>query len=82
MGRRIWVLDTYAGQQICVGPLRVETFKQFLPAGEFGRRNFIGDMEVGVRKRSLVQLWTDGGMRTVAVASIWSKDPGKSASPW
>lgn len=88
VGRRIWVLDTYAGQVLTSGPFKVQSFKQFLPAGRFRRMRLDNKghgvlvEEVSERKRSLVQLWTDGGMRTVAVATIWTKDPGKSSTPW
>lgn len=88
MGRRVWVLDTYEGQVLTTGPHKVVSFKQFLPAGRFNRQRLDGSgknvmvTEVSERKRSLVQIWTDSGMRTVAVATIWTKDPGKSSSPW
>lgn len=82
VGRRIWILDSYNGIPLCTGPMAVISFRQFLPAGKFRRQTFEGKIEVSERKQSLVQFWTDVGMRTAAVASIWAKDPGKSATPW
>lgn len=82
MGRRIWSLSTYAGQTICVGPWRVESFKQFLPRGRWHREQHDGTVIISEREQSLVQIWTDHGMRTIAVASVWAKDPGKSVKPW
>ena len=61
----------------------VTGLKQFLPAGMFERTRLDGSVEVSERKRSLVQIYTDpGGMRTVAVAEIWAKDPGFADNPW
>lgn len=58
--------------------------KQFLPAGEYERHNYQeGVTYSSTRKKSLVQIYTDpGGLRTVAVATIWTKDPGKADNPW
>jgi hypothetical protein len=81
VGRRIWILAYYAGIPLVSGPFRVQSFKKFLPAGKYvSEKN--GQTYETNRKQSLVQLWTDGGMRTAAVATIWSKDPGKSPTPW
>lgn len=83
VGRNVWILDAYEGIQFCTGPLRVLSFRKFLPAGKFRRKTFEGKVEVSERKQSLVQFWTlEGGMRTATVASIWSKNPGTSSTPW
>lgn len=82
MGRRIWILDTYEGVTFSAGPFRVESFKQFLPAGPTKKVNFEGQLIESGRKKSLVQVWTDGGMRTAAVASIWGRDPSKNTIQW
>ncbi len=75
MGRRIWTHIKMEDIEYFDGPYRVLGFKQLLHAGltDGGRE----------RKQSIVQLYTDpGGMRTLAVANIWAKDPAHSASPW
>jgi hypothetical protein len=75
VGRQIWTYIKVDSIEFFDGPYRVQSFKQLLHAG------LTND---GVeRKRSLVQLYTDpGGMRTLAVADIWAKDPGRSDKPW
>lgn len=35
-----------------------------------------------VRKKTLVQAYTDGGVRTMAVADIWMNDPSRSDRQW
>jgi hypothetical protein len=56
------------------GPHVVLKVRRFLPAGPFEQ-----DGELVVRKRSLIQIYTDpGGMRTLAVADIRLKDPGRA----
>lgn len=62
--------------------MRVQSFKQFLPKGKWHREQFDGSILMSTREQSLVQFWSDHGMRTAAVADIWAKDPGKSTKPW
>lgn len=74
-GRRIWFLNKVGTISHMVGPLTVLSVRQILPAG----KTVSGEE----RKRSLVQLYTDpGGVRTLAAADIWAKDPGRSDNPW
>lgn len=74
-GRKIWNVYKLDGIPNVIGPLDVLFVKKILPAGP---------LETGTnRLRSLVQVYTDpGGFRTLAVADIWSKDPGKADNPW
>lgn len=66
-----------------VGPLIITGFKQFLPAGIHETVKENGSAYMSERKRSLVQIFTDpGGMRTVAVADLWGKDPGQNKKQW
>jgi hypothetical protein len=79
VGRRIWVAvpESEHGSAEAGGVFklpahtydcRVLSFKTFLPAD-------------GLRKKHLVQLWTDpGGMRTLSVGSIRLKDPRRVAA--
>lgn len=54
---------------------RVLSLKKLLPRGPIK----IDDEIVGERARTLVQVYTDpGGLRTVAVADIRLKDPGRA----
>jgi hypothetical protein len=58
-----------------VGPVEILSVRKVLPQGSFD-----GGID---RKRSLVQLYTDpGGVRTLAVAEIWGKDPSRADNPW
>lgn len=75
VNRRVWMVDQYDGIPFTAGPFVVTAFKQFLPAGP--TKN--GKAE---RKQSLVQFYSDVGLRTVAVASLWGRDPNRNASPW
>jgi hypothetical protein len=64
-----------------VGPYVVTGLRKFLPAGPI--RDPVTKKRTGRERRfTLLQLWTDGGMRTVSVASVWGQDPGKSDRPW
>jgi hypothetical protein len=55
---------------------RVMKFKRFLPRGPI--KNDDGVM-TGERSRSLIQVYTDpGGLRTLAVAEVSLKDPGRA----
>lgn len=89
VGRRIWVVDfgmsgtNEDGSKWTLPPsvynCRVLKMKSFLGAGPVGE----GDARSagGVRKKHLVQLWTDpGGLRTLSVGSIRLKDPGRVAA--
>jgi hypothetical protein len=77
-GRRIWVMVHGEGlPNFVVGPFIITKFKQFLPAGRYNRPDGV----LSERKKSLVQVWTDpGGMRTLAVADVRLKDPGRTLS--
>lgn len=84
-GRKFWI--SYKAEPglppVNAGPFVCKSVKQFLPAGVFEKHNYAeGVTYTSERKRSLVQLHTDGGLRTVAVAELWTKDPGKSDNPW
>lgn len=87
-GRKIWIVDKVDSPggpiEFKVGPLRITKFRRFLPAGEYEKHSHVtGTTELSNRKRSLVQVFTDpGGLRTVAVATIWGKEPGKSNTQW
>jgi hypothetical protein len=52
---------------------RVTGFKQFLPKGPVASSE--PPAYDGIRKQDLVQLYTDSGLRTLAVADISLKDP-------
>lgn len=55
---------------------RVVKFRRFLPRGPI--KNEDGEV-TGERRRSLIQVYTDpGGLRTLAVAEISLKDPGRA----
>lgn len=55
---------------------RVVKFKRFLPRGPI--KNDEG-VVTGDRARSLIQVYTDpGGLRTLAVAEVSLKDPGRA----
>lgn len=57
-----------------VGPKVVVGTLKFLPAGVFEK-----DGHPIIRKRSLIQVYTDpGGMQTLAVADVHLKDPRKA----
>lgn len=74
-GRRIWFINQIDKITHAVGPVDVLSLRKILPAGKLDNGS--------ERKRSLVQVYTDpGGVRTLAVADIWSKDPGKANNPW
>jgi hypothetical protein len=61
--------------ELVVDAGRVMKLRQFLPRGPI---RMDGDI-VGERARSLVQVYTDpGGLRTIAVAEISFKDPGRA----
>jgi len=65
------------------GPVHVLSVRKVLPQGELFDRRSGDDVVVGERKRSLVQLYTDpGGVRTLAAADIWIKDPARSDRQW
>lgn len=75
-GRKIWFTNKVDDMPVhYCGPFDILTLKKILPAGK---------TETGAdRLRSLVQIYTDpGGMRTLAAADIWSKDPSKTDQQW
>lgn len=87
MGRPIWVTSKggerpngeggfWTDPPFTHGPYRVMSFRRFLPRGPV--RDDAG-IVVNERARSLVQVYTDpGGQRTMAVAEISFKDPGRA----
>jgi hypothetical protein len=66
------------------GPVHVLSVRKILPQGEvYDRRRGDEPIVVAERKRSLVQLYTDpGGIRTLAAADIWLKDPARADRQW
>ena len=74
-GRRIWNVVHFEGlEPFVIGPLVVVHFQKFLPAGTYEIDGYIV-----TRDRSLVQVYTDpGGTRTLAVADVRLKDPGRA----
>jgi hypothetical protein len=79
VGSRIWVDTpdqvTLAGTRLPAhvgGPFRVTGFRSFHPADPPGPEQR--------RKKHLVQLWTDFGLRTLAVGSICFRDPKRQRS--
>jgi hypothetical protein len=84
VGRHVWVVSPALERQDADDPrvtwtipeyvydFRVMSFKKFLPRGPIMSDGII----VNMRDRSLVQVTTDpGGLRTVAVAEIYFRDP-------
>lgn len=83
VGRKLWVLNDLDGIRHFMGPYQVLSLKQVLPQGERTLVGPFGDKTLVERKRSLVQVYADpGGMKTIAAADIWAKDPGRSPRPW
>lgn len=82
MNRQIWIADRLDGKfEFIVGPFVVLSLKQFLPAGPI--RDPVTKKRTGnERKLSLLQIWTDGGLRTVSVASVWGRNPQQNDSQW
>lgn len=83
MGRNIWVLNNLDGIKHFSGPYQVLRLKQVLPQGERVLQGPFEEKHIVERKRSLVQVYTDpGGVRTLAAADVWGRDPGRNESPW
>jgi hypothetical protein len=79
VGHRIWFLSKIGEDIFTGGPFRVDSFKGLFPMGPTYNKD--GE-RTGERKRTLVQVYTDFGMRTLAVADIWFKDPRISEYQW
>lgn len=74
VNKNIWVYDKWEGIEWPSGPFLVLSFKRFYPAGKTPR---------GLTRRlSLIEIYTDLGLRTLSVASVWSRDPSKNSNPW
>jgi hypothetical protein len=77
-GTRIWAIIRGEGlPPFSEGPFLITSFKQFLPAASL-LPTIPSQPGFGERKKSLVQVYTDHGMRTLAVAEIRLKDPRRS----
>lgn len=65
------------------GPVDVLSLRKLLPQGEVYDRTTEGETTSMVRTRTLVQLYTDpGGIRTLAAADIWTRNPGQYDTQW
>lgn len=84
MGRKVWVRIAIDDMTpFFDGPYQVMGIRAVLHAGPIKGESLDSSSIVPrIREKTLIQIWSDTGMRTLSVADIWMHDPGKSDAQW